>query len=149
MYLVIAYRWGNTNGGQYIVYAGPDGEKAVRLGAEEAMDRGGKYGCMVYEVSEDGIDLKAIAYTPSAWGEEKPFHNWRIDKFNHLGHVLSDYAQGSFWKTNEGDDRMTCIKVEPPEWVTDVVARAEKMYDQLNERQKEHDSGDQGSVATS
>jgi hypothetical protein len=96
MYLVTAYRWGWLNGHQYQAYCGPDKTKALALAQAETQDRGGKYGCAVYEWNEDGIECRRIAYFGAMMEQEKePFHNWRIDYFEKLGHILDRYATGN------------------------------------------------------
>lgn len=128
MYLVTAYRWGWLNGHQYQVYCGPDHTKALALAQNETEDRGGKYGCAVYEWNEDGTDYKRVAYFGASMEHEtEPFHNWRIDYFERLGHTLDEYANGKVWgPTGEG----TTLKREdiepPPQCILNEVQRAKE-----------------------
>lgn len=125
MYVAIAHRWGWMNGHWYHVYAGPDQTKALALAQNVQEDRGGKYGCAVMQFDGDGTDYKRIAYFPSMHGEEKPYHNYRIDMFESLGHVMHDFARGTVYLP-DGTGRLKPQKVAPPEWVADAVNEAEK-----------------------
>jgi hypothetical protein len=85
-YVVVAYRWGWTNGHQYLVCAASDKEKAVDEAGKEATESDGKYGVAVYSLSDsrDG-DFHLEAYFPSAYGEEKPHWNARLAMFGDVG----------------------------------------------------------------
>jgi hypothetical protein len=92
-YLVIAYRWGNTNDHWYMVYCGEDLSKAGALARDERDGRGGKYGVAVSEVTEGGEGLELLEYYPSQ-GEDEPSLNWRIEMIERLGHLMLDYKSG-------------------------------------------------------
>ena len=92
-YLVTAYRWGWTNNHHYIVYCGPNEDRAWDLAEEECNDRGGKYGVAVNRYKEDGEHDTICAYYPSSWGEKLPYHNYRLDYISRLGHMLEDYLK--------------------------------------------------------
>lgn len=120
-YLVTAFRWGWLNNHSYNVYCGQDFAKAFETAEEEADDRGGKYGVVVYRFDdeEDGTqDQQLIGYFPSSWGEKLPRHNYKLDLNDSLGHMLSDYVEQS-----DAD----------PELVKKVQAR-KAFYDELEER---------------
>jgi hypothetical protein len=126
-YLVIAYRWGWTNGHQYIIYCGPDETKAIAMADSETGDRGGKYGGAVYKFNEDGTDYERIYYTPSSYGEEKPYHNYRIDMFEKLGHRMHEYAEGKvFLPDPDKEGFLKLFKKRPPQWLKDLVKREEE-----------------------
>lgn len=96
-YLVTAYRWGQTNGHAYHVYAGLDRTKACALAQAECDDRGGKYAAVVWEFDSDGVDYKRIAYFDSSMDHgvtDGPHHNYRIDYFERLGQFLDAAASG-------------------------------------------------------
>ena len=139
-YLVTAYRWGATNGHSYIVYCGPDATVADNLAAMEPDDRGGKYGCQVVRYTEDGgaacQKAERIAYYPSAYGEESPSRNWRIDYFEALGHTLDDYIEGRIYVAKEGSTVLETRKVEHPtdELLHNEVMRKRKFYKAMEEQ---------------
>lgn len=134
MYLVTAYRWGWTNGHQYQVYCGPDRTKALALAQNENEDRGGKYGCAVYEWNEDGTECKRIAYFGATMCDEnEPFHNWRIDYFEKLGHVLEGYGEGNMLlpdPARKGILKFTEVE-KPPQFVLDEIKRARDFRDTM------------------
>ena len=134
IYLVTAYRWGWLNGHQYQVYCGTDREKAIHLAQDEQEGRGGKYGCAVYEWNEQGAQCKRIAYYGAMMNaEEAPFHNWRIDYFQQLGHILESYTEGKMLLPNP--DRPGFLIYadvpKPPQFVLDEVQRAREHYDTM------------------
>lgn len=97
IYLVTAYRWGETNNHWYHVYGGTDRSKAVALARAETADRGGKYAAIVWEFVPDGCDYKRIAYFPSSGEDDAttdPLHNHRLDYFQRLGFFLHEASQG-------------------------------------------------------
>jgi hypothetical protein len=128
-YLVVAYRWGWLNNHQYIIYCGPDETKAIALADSETGDRGGKYGAAVYKFNDDGTDYEKIYYTSSSYGEEKPYHNYRIDMFESLGHCMHDYADGYvFLPDPDKKGFMKRVDKRPPTWIKELVEREEKHY---------------------
>lgn len=145
MYVSIAYRWGYLNGHQYFVYVGSDKAKATALAHAENSDRGGKYGCAVIEFKdEDAGEQRSsnVAYFASSYGETKPFHNYRIDMFQNLGHKFHHYAEGTVYLPEDSDtikDRegkparvLKPHKMEPPQWVLDAVKHEQEMCDILS-----------------
>lgn len=108
-YLVTAYRWGWTNNHSYIVYCGPNEDRAWDLAEEECNDRGGKYGVAVNRYKEDGEHDTICAYHPSSWGENLPYHNYRLDYFSRLGHMLEDYIREN--PTHELAEKVEAQKV--------------------------------------
>lgn len=87
-YLAIAYRYGWINGHWYIVACDTDKFKVLYLAEQEPRERGGKYGVQVLECHVDGEGESvetAIAYFPSAYGEEKPMLNGRIWSDSRIG----------------------------------------------------------------
>lgn len=141
-YIATAYRWGWYNAHNYLIYVGTDKAKAVALAQSEADGRGGKYGCVVCEYTEDAegeMQSQHVAYFPSSYGEKAPHHNHRIDFFETLGHKFERFAEG--FSTHVEDDPtlksrdgkpMRVVKeypVEPPEWVVQERDRAQQMCD--------------------
>lgn len=138
MYLVTAYRWGWLNGHQYQVYCGPDRTKAVALAENECNDRGGKYGCAVYEWNADGTDYKRIAYFGAIMEQEDaPFHNWCINYFESMGHTLDNYADGKVYvSTGEGTLRLEDIE-PPPQRILDEIQRHKRLCEAMTKAQNE------------
>lgn len=125
LYLVIAYRWGNTNNHWYIVYCGDDHGKAVALADHERQGRGGKYGVGVYEITERGEGMELKEYYPSG-DEEEPFTNWRIEMIERLGHELLRYAEGTVHVPDpERPGFLKLERVEPIPMLVQMVAHAE------------------------
>jgi hypothetical protein len=128
-YVVLAYRWGNSNDHWYWIYAGPDAVKASAMCQAERDSRGGKYGCAVYETNEGGDEWELVEYCGSG-KEDEPQHNWRLDYFERLGHVLEDYANGFIYvPAAEPDEHglrtLTRKLIEPiPELVEEVVRQS-------------------------
>lgn len=139
-YLVMAYRWGWTNAHQYPVYCGPYREKALSSASEERDDRGGKYGCAVYEFDGEGKQRTLIAYFPSIMEPEEraPRHNWRLNYFERLGQFAEDYADGRVL-IPEPEDATTLksVDVEPPQLLKDAVARAQHYYEEMEKVEAE------------
>lgn len=129
-YLVIAYRWGWTNNSWYIVYGGSDRTKACALATAEANDRGGKYGCVVYEFDQDGTGYKSIAYEGSAYGEKEPEHNEKLEYFSRLGHFMDSYATGKVLLPDPmNPGRLIYTEVETPQVVKDEVGRQARILE--------------------
>jgi hypothetical protein len=90
-FLVKAYRFGFVNEHNYIVYCGSDRDIAYDIAEEEAHERGGKYGMLILEYPEDGIDPIAVDYLSSSMGEDRLKHNWMHEKRQYLQSALEDY----------------------------------------------------------
>lgn len=150
-FIVVAYRWGWTNGHQYFVYAGTDKEKAIALAKVETNDRGGKYGCAVYEFADNGIDYQQVFYTPSGMefaDAQAPYHNHRIDYFERLGHFMDEVCDGHVYLPVPGDTEgvqgLKHTLVEPPAYMIekrkrelDVLAMWEKLENEKTERRSQ------------
>ena len=123
-YLVQAFRWGWTNNHHYLVYAGPDREKAIRLASAECAGRGGKYGVQVTEVTCNGeeIDhLEHIAYYSSLHGEKQPHTNWRIEWFESVGNVLCTHWEDGIGQPDE----------HIPVWIQQLIMQRRDEYKAL------------------
>lgn len=130
-YLVVAYRWGNLNLGHHFVYLGTDEAQAIARARAENENRGGNYGCVVYEF-RDGHEQRVVAYFPSSWGEKHPLHNTRIDMLISLGLKFEDFAKGTVWLPSGDPDLpglLEATTVEPPEWVKKEYGRVKDFYD--------------------
>ncbi len=99
VYIVIAYRYGWTNGSWFIVWGGADEESAVNAAIAENATSGHKSGCAVYEI--EGSEEKLVHYCPSGWGEEEPrfcaleqlwkqVGSWVMDKESEGGDIGAD-----------------------------------------------------------
>lgn len=131
-YLATAYRWGWTNAHSYIVYCGDDYERALELAEEENNDRGGKYGVHVCERNEDS-GAKHLAYFPSSYGEDMPHHNYRLDYFNTLGHMMDEYVNGTFYEVQEGGTVLQRTPIEPDPRIVARAKSRKEFYDALQE----------------
>lgn len=123
-YLATAYRFGWYNNHSYVVYCGNDYDRALELAEAEANDRGGKYGVDVRSYDDEGDWQMLLAYYPSSWGETKPYHNYRLDYFSRLGHMLDDYVR-------ENPDHELVLKVNGQK----------EFYDTLSQMQKDREDG--------
>lgn len=150
IYVAIAYRWGYLNLHHYLIAAGCDKEKIVALAQCEADDRGGKYGCVVYEMLDSSATetMTEVAYSPSSWGEGHPHHNYRIDFYETLGHKLAEVVERGVTGTPTPDPTligrngkpMSVIKdvpVEVPQWAKDRYAEAKMVLDTMEKTQRE------------
>lgn len=98
-YLVMAYRWGDTNGHCYPVASSARLVEAKRLAAQEAIDRGGKYGCTVYGQVKMAkrvkgwprVQLEPVYYAPSMLNEREAEHNYRMDFIEAAGRDICHY----------------------------------------------------------
>lgn len=72
MFLVRALRWGDLGAHSYIVGLYSTLELAIGNADEEAIERGGKYGCAVSEVGVDSREKKLVYYKSSMLKESKP-----------------------------------------------------------------------------
>ena len=124
IYVAIAFRWGCTNNHQYHVYAGDDQGKALALAENERDGRGGKYGVAVYEATHKGESLELRKYYPSG-KEEEPMHNFRIDYFERLGHVLDDLVNGHLSIPDAEPDARGITGMHRVELEVDPILRAE------------------------
>jgi hypothetical protein len=149
IYLVAAYRWGETNNHWYYVYAGMDRTKAFALAQAEREDRGGKYGVTVWEFTQDGIDYKNVGHFPSSAEDRdtsEPHYNHGIDYLQRLGHFLNDCAAGKALLPDPNNASAT-IKtlvyqdVEIPEFMREKVESEKRLLralnDAVNERKTE------------
>jgi len=133
-YLVTAYRWGWLNNHHYVVYCGPDEDKAWNLAESECDDRGGKYGVAVQKYNEDSEDEwsgEIVAYYPSSWGEKMPSHNYRLDYFEHLGHIMDDYVNGHVYVVEDGSTILKRESVIPDPRIVERVENRRQFYDAL------------------
>ena len=85
IYLAIAYRWGWTNAHSYFVFIGREKRRVILEAESECHGRGGKYGVEVIKFIAQNGHHEHVAYFPSAYQEDKPHHNNRIDLFEHVG----------------------------------------------------------------
>jgi len=92
VYLVIAYRFGRTNAHTYTVWGGTCRSTAWAFAIKEGTERGGKYGCAVYEI--DGEDEQLVDYYPSSYGEEKPSQNANIVLCQNMGTYVVRCLEG-------------------------------------------------------
>lgn len=132
LYMVIAYRWGQLNGHQYLVYCGVDRDRAGSRARAEQVERGGKYGCAVYQLDENGANPKLVEYFgASMHNETAPFHNAQIDYLNRLGYLLQCYVRGAAYRAMpENEEFMELIEVDkPPQCILEEVSRQARLRD--------------------
>lgn len=140
IYIASAYRWGWYNAHNYLIYVGTDKAKAIALAQAECDGRGGKYGCVVCDYTEDDegeMQSRQVAYFPSIYGEKALHHNYRIDYFEKLGHVLDNAADGSVHLAEPGTSVLKLTKVEPPAWLLAERDRAKEFYDAMTKGAEE------------
>ena len=133
-YLVTAFRWGWLNNHSYNLYCGSDFRKAFETAEEEAEDRAGKYGVVVhrFDDGENGEqDQELIGYFPSSWGEKLPYHNYKLDYYSTLGHMMEEYADGIFYEVQEGGSVLQKTAIEPDPRIVDRVRKRKEFYDAL------------------
>jgi len=85
MFVVIAYRWGNTCEHNYLVTASADLDAIIKVADDECDNRGGKYGVTVWYVSEPHEKKyirKVIKHFPSTCGEDSPYEEDMM-KYSH------------------------------------------------------------------
>jgi len=139
-YIVLAYRWGSTNDHWYWLYAGPDLVKASALAESERDGRGRKYGCAVYETNDTGDEWTLAEYHGSG-DEKEPAHNWRLDYFERLGHVLDDYVRGQMHVPSEREDEqlkvrtLQIVAVEPDPMLVKEAERHRHNFDVMRDAQ--------------
>ena len=102
-FLVKAYRYGFVNEHHYVVYCGSDRDIAYGIAEDEANERGGKYGILILEYPEDGIDPISVDYLPSSLGEDRLKHNWIHEKRAYLQSALEDYLNKKITDTKLRD----------------------------------------------
>lgn len=137
IYLVVAYRWGESNNHQYFVYCGEDETKAVAMATAEVGDRGGKYDCAVYLTQEYGTAFKLHGYIAARDDATKPTHNWRLDMFETLGHICDRYADGQVSVLAADGKHLTHETVEPEPRLLSEVQRVRSMYRTLDKFEAE------------
>jgi hypothetical protein len=131
-YLVTAYRWGQTNNHWYHVYCGPDRTKALALAQNECDDRGGKYGAVVWEFDEDGVDYKRIAYfTSSQDTDDGPYHSHQRDYLERLGFTLDEAYSGKCLLAKPDETRMEYVMIELPPALRGEVERQRRNRDAM------------------
>lgn len=132
-YLVIAYRWGWTNFSHYFVYSGQDREKAIALARAEQADRGGKYGCAVFEFEPGGEAFIMAEYAASAYDEKAPNTNRRLDELQMLGHLLESWDRDCVLLPDpDQDGYLKVTEVGPmPAWLREEMRRRETFNEQV------------------
>jgi len=128
-YVVMAYRWGNTNEHSFPVHAGQDKEAALEAAEDYPSYRGGKYGCEVLEFAAPDDEGARIAYFSSMVGEKEPAISWLKYQLEHLGHVMwTAQRDKQVWlpeKAEDGDyEILKPHPIDPPQWLVDEVTRA-------------------------
>ena len=125
LYLVIAYRFGWTNGHWYHVYIGTSREVALARAEAEALDRAGKYGVEVLEFDESGERPREIDYFPSFREETCAAHNHLNDFHAKVGQFIDDAARGRALLPDPVQPQyLTYQSVgELPKFLTDEVER--------------------------
>lgn len=149
IYIVVAYRWGETNNHWYFVFAGVDRARAFTLALEERDGRGGKYGVAVWEFTQDGCDYKHVGYFPSSAEDAEttePKYNHGIDYHQRLGFFLHECASGKALLPDPLTaaatiKTLTYQDVEIPDFMREKVDREKRllraMTDAMNERKAE------------
>jgi hypothetical protein len=136
-YFVVAYRWGCTNEHWYFVYAGVDQVKAVTMAENEAQDRGGKYGCAVFEFDESGTDYQMIFYAPSmneAQTAKAPIHEHRHDYYIRLGMMFEQACEGAVYVPDgETQNGMKHTLVTVPQLLKDERLRQLELMHKMAE----------------
>jgi hypothetical protein len=127
IYTVVAHRWGWLNEHHYQVGVTQDADRAITLAEAERDDRGGKYGVVVLEWSDE-TTCKQYAYYGSVYGEQALHHNPRIDMFEGIGHdIHSAVTTGLLWVAAEdGTVSSKPMVADAPDWVVDSVRKRER-----------------------
>ncbi len=130
IYIVICYRWGCTNDHWYWLYAGPDEVKACAMAESEQHGRGGKYGCAVYVTNDAGDEWTLHQYNGgSRDGESEPTHNYNLDMYERLGHVLAQYCNGSLSVPKEATpNELMRVEVKPDPQLVEQFERISIMH---------------------
>ena len=89
-YTVIAYRWGWKNSHHYFVGCVNGLDHAESVAIFEHSNRGGKYGCVVYNRNGE-IEF----YKSSSYCESKPFWNYRIELNQYIGFKVTDLIENN------------------------------------------------------
>lgn len=120
-YTVVAYRWGWTNAHHYHVAQSSDAARACDLAEAECLGRGGKYGVVVYEWTDEET-YEVHAYYPSSYGEDEPHFNQRIEMFESIGHdAHSAVTTHVVWDIEQPSKDSGLCRVEAPEWLVRAV----------------------------
>lgn len=136
VYVVTAYRWGCSNGSQYLVTATEDKEQAILAAKSERDYRGGKYGVEVVEVihkfneKEDCAEpeTKRIYYAPSAQDEGPgPYQNAVINAREQIGSFVHLSVMGVTW----GKEWVGTLDWIKAKW-QEELARAEMLAGIMN-----------------
>ena len=136
-YLVTAYRWGWLNDHSYVVYCGPSYNEATALAEEACEDRCGKYGVVVEQYTNRKSTISS--YFSSLYEENAPLHNYNLDYFHKLGHVLNNYANGQIYLMV--DNVESTIEVVPDSRLVNIALIAREHYDSVTALQKENNYG--------
>jgi len=139
-YLAIAYRWGDTNGHQYVVSIHSEEDVVLAAAEEECQDRGGKYGVAVFQWTGNIESAKQVAYFNSLQEEADapgPMLNWRKEAFQNLGITTFDaHSTGKAHLPDPQDPgRLIRTEAELPQWLQDEVDRRMKFADAMGEHQ--------------
>lgn len=120
-YYVVAYRWGNSNGHQYVVSVGCELGKVILDASREQFERGGKYGIAVYEHGSDEM----LNYFPSCKGESRPTFNPRIYAIDMIGtDVMCAVSSGTIFVPDpERPGYNKCEQPEIPEWLVRLTEK--------------------------
>ena len=146
VYLVVAYRWGETNNHSYFVYAGMDHKQALELAELECQDRGGKYGVAAWEFTQDGRDYKLAGYFPSSAEDAdtpEPRYNHGIDYNIRLGAFLNECASGRALLPDPSSAAattgrmLTYQEVEIPDYMREKVDRETRLLRAMNDAMRE------------
>lgn len=130
-YLVTAYRWGWSNGHNYIVYCGTSYRDAEDSAEKECDDRGGKYGVQVSEwCGEEHI--ADHGYYSSLYGEKHLTRNWKLDYINSLGHMMGEYVNG-YVSEKTDDNRLAYVSIQPDPRIVSRVNQYKEQYEKLQE----------------
>jgi len=140
LFVVVAHRWGWTNNDWYFVGGCTRRREAVRMAREEANNRGGKYGVAVYRLyCEEDADPVLEAYFSSAYDEERPVRNPRLDIFQRIGLKVFFAVETGEADLPDKDDvsKLTPTSVEVPDWLRKEKERIER--EELNKCHYQYD----------
>lgn len=143
-FVAVAYRYGDLNAHQYFVYAGADKDEALRLAEEEPNDRGGKYGCAVYQFDGKRDDVgwpeyEMVAYFPSRAQEKEPLKNYRITAAQNIGYAAMNAADGDgCWMPDPENPGFLKHRkeAEVPDWLRYQVEYEGKIRDAFEQAQQ-------------
>lgn len=126
IFTVVAHRWGWLNAHHYLVGSTTDGDAADEMAESECDGRGGKYGLVVYEWTAPD-EFRRVSYRPSAYGEEGPHTNHRIEMFQSIGQSAHEAAtQGTVLLLNKDEapafpNTMKSYAATVPAWLEEVT----------------------------